>query len=93
MEFGTFWPPEVTHYFGDKHTHDSDHAECEMSGIADVFFRSFSPALKYIWWVWWTCLTLNMLVVVQSKHDELRRAEKKDKTQSTPSVKVPVSTE
>jgi len=28
MEFGTFWPPEVTHYFGDKHTHDSDHAEC-----------------------------------------------------------------
>ena len=28
MEFGTFWPPEVTRYFGDKHTHDSDHAEC-----------------------------------------------------------------
>jgi len=21
-------PPEVTHYFGDKHTHHSDHAEC-----------------------------------------------------------------
>jgi len=32
MDFGTFGPPEVTHYFGDKHTHDSDHAEC---GIAE----------------------------------------------------------
>ena len=31
MEFGTFWPPEVTHYFGDKHTHDSDHAECRRT--------------------------------------------------------------
>jgi len=30
MEFGTFWPPEVTHYFGDKHTHDLDHAECHI---------------------------------------------------------------
>jgi len=28
MDFGTFGPPEVTHYFGNKHTHDSDHAEC-----------------------------------------------------------------
>jgi len=28
MEFGTFRPPEVTHSFGDKHTHDSDHADC-----------------------------------------------------------------
>jgi len=28
MDFGTFGPLEVTHYFGDKHTHDSDHAEC-----------------------------------------------------------------
>ena len=37
MDFGTFGPPEVTHYFGDKHTHDSDHTECDSSAIQIVF--------------------------------------------------------